>query len=368
LIALLAVWALVNLATLTRYPVAQCDEGYYGSVAATFAAEGRFGTPILGDLDDFRTNYMAIGRLHAGGLALLFRVLGVGLWQIRLFSYLGWLALIGMTYLCARRWYGPVPGVVAAALAGLSPSVMLRARIGRPEVWLSVLLLIQLLLYTELRARPRRSLSFMLGALISLSLATHFNAILFGFPLAVLVAHWFVIRRRDWKMLGLFVLGGLLGGVAVGVAQLLPDWRGALEQYRIYLDVFGIQPGSLSLGEALSTQAGWLYQNFIQLLPFLGVAETLTFIMGLIAALARRTEADVALVFAFLFALAVYTFQVAKAWYHVLPWLALGTLLFAGSIPWWQERAEGWPVRWLNLLRVEWAAAPLALLYLAGSV
>lgn len=161
-------------------------------------------------------------------MAAWLSLVGVGLWEGRLFSFLVAMAVIPFAAVGAANLYNRTTGWMTAGTLFASAVYMVAARI-RHDVGLALALAVSLWLYSEALKRERQWLHFLAGLVMGLGMFSHYHA--GGFGAAMLAGlygpRYFQQARRGrwWPEAGLWLygLGGLAGGAAAAAVQILPD-------------------------------------------------------------------------------------------------------------------------------------------------
>ena len=141
------------------------------------------------------------------------RVFGLSSWSILVPEALEGVATIGLVYLTVRRWFTPAAGLVAGAVAALTPAAVLMFRFNNPDALM--VMLITLAAYATVRAidEDRLRWSLIAGSAVGFAfLAKMLEAFLVlpALGLVVLVAGHGGLRRRALHL--------LVGGAAVLVS------------------------------------------------------------------------------------------------------------------------------------------------------
>jgi hypothetical protein len=223
---------LIRINALSVYPAYNInDEPWVLGWALSYARHGYFFDTIqyYGGADVQR--FMLL-------VAWWMRLVGTGFWQVRLFFFLLIFPLIALTARAAHNQYGAGAGWIAALVAFCSAVMMGGARI-RHDIGLALALAAALCLYSEAVKRHQKRLHFVAGLAMGLGGFAHYHAVLFGVALGIaLYLPGYVERWRQGKRLPeaevwLFALGGLAGGAAVLLLEIVPDWEGFLAVRRL---------------------------------------------------------------------------------------------------------------------------------------
>jgi hypothetical protein len=216
--------------------------------------------------------------------ALWLKVVGVGLWEGRLFAF----GLVMLTTLfgawAARNLYGRAVGWFSAGALFCSAGLMVGARI-RHDIGLALAITLSLWAFSEAAKRQRPALHLLAGMFMGWGMFAHYHASGLGAVLALaLYGPRYVTRLRAkqyWpeKELWLYVLGGLIGAGMVAVVQIFPDFDGFLKSRGPR------NPKNIAqFLKALRGHLGhiWLFSRL----------EFVLIVLGLGAAMWRRRQAD----------------------------------------------------------------------------
>lgn len=352
------VWLPLNLYSLMSYPAPNADDAWFGSVAVQFLQTGTFQSPILGvDVHD-GTSW----RLYSMGLAQAFRLFGIGLLQARLFSVAAALAGAWMLFVFGRTLYGAVEGLVAAALYLFSLWVLAASHTVRPDLWVNAAGAAAFWGFWQVRTSRRPWPAFLLG--LFAAAAVDIYIVVVYSSLAVSAAMIVEFRRRaDRKLLGLYVVGGLLGTLYWFLVRLLPDPGSSVSQWQ-YLTHFYVQPVSadFSLWAYLSSMAAAARVGLIGN-SRLGPLEMTYVLAGSLILLRRRQTPDRLVLFG-LFVQWMGIFLPYKGLNHFLDLIPFFSLASAVGI----VSAAKWLTPRLPRVRPAVLAAGLSLPLMAGYV
>ncbi len=175
----LVIYIVLNLPFLTSYPPADYtgDESWYMNYSIELIKTGRIkGSmfPFAGGLDE--GNVFAPW-LYNGALSAFFVLLGKGLWQGRLLSFLSGLATLYFTYRIGREFYGRTAGLAASAILASSIFFTWSMREIRPEAMFTLVLLTSYYFFYRFLASKNAKDIFLSGFLSALLIEVHPNAI-----------------------------------------------------------------------------------------------------------------------------------------------------------------------------------------------
>ena len=220
----------LRIYSLTTVPnVDLADEPWNLSWSVTYLHTGHVSeigmAGVPGDPTYYTTEYVPRWALLVAGWL---RLVGIGLWQGRLFSLVMTFPLIAITALAARNLYGKAGGWLTAAVMFASGFTVLAFRL-RHDIGLALALALSIWLFSEAIKRDRLGLHFLAGLMIGFGAFAHYYALAFG-PLALValylprfLADWRLGRRVLERGAWLYALGLFLGLGVVGVVQVAPD-------------------------------------------------------------------------------------------------------------------------------------------------
>ncbi|MBK8024185.1 MAG: glycosyltransferase family 39 protein [Chloroflexi bacterium] len=179
-VVLLLVLAL-RVATLGYVPFIDVqDEGWTLSWAQSAAETG---VPVDRLMLGLGSTQIPLPRFYSA-LGIWVNLLGVGLWQARLFSFILVLAIVGFTALAARNWFGRRAAVLTALALLASPTLLTASRI-RHDVGLALSIAIALWLFTVASRRGQRWIHLAAGLAFGTGLFSHYHALLIAPAIAI---------------------------------------------------------------------------------------------------------------------------------------------------------------------------------------
>ncbi len=135
LLGLFAAALVFNAITLLRTPAPFVDDAWFASRAWALIHTGQpFSTLDSGVSEWFPGYWVCIPWLGTWLQSLSVRLFGVGLFSIRLVSFVFGLALLGAIYSIARHLGGVRLGLLAALLTALSREFLYSSHLGRPDI------------------------------------------------------------------------------------------------------------------------------------------------------------------------------------------------------------------------------------------
>jgi 4-amino-4-deoxy-L-arabinose transferase-like glycosyltransferase len=315
----LALGALIILAViavrvygLADYPSIQYnDEPWDLGWAYSYAQTGHLSDWIFLGNEGFEgKTYYWIPRFYAV-YGLWLKLVGVGLWEARLFTF--GLVLITTVFgaLAARNLYGRTTGLLAGGVLFASAGLMVGARI-RHDIGLALAMTVSLWLYSAAvknsitqgvedadknkmkkvsalsafsAVKKPSTLHLLAGMVMGWGMFAHYHATGFAVVLTLgfygprYLARWREGQRWPERGFWLYVLGGLLGALTVAIFQIFPDVDG-FRRYR--------NPRS----PESSAQFFDALRGYINNIARFSRIELTLSAAGLIAALWRRRPAD----------------------------------------------------------------------------
>jgi 4-amino-4-deoxy-L-arabinose transferase-like glycosyltransferase len=158
-------------------------------------------------------------------MSLSVRLFGLSSWSVLVPQALAGVGAVGLLFASVRRWFGPVAGLIAAAVMALTPVAALMFRFNNPDALLTLLLVAGA--YTTTRAIERASTRWLVltGVLVGLGFLTKMLQaflVLPAFAAAYLLGAPATLGRRIRSLLlaGLALLAS--AGWWVAIVELLP--------------------------------------------------------------------------------------------------------------------------------------------------
>jgi 4-amino-4-deoxy-L-arabinose transferase-like glycosyltransferase len=215
---------LLNLGTLGRGPLINCDEPFFSEPAWAMSQghppahamfPGQFGL----DKSD-----VAHGRLFFTSVATSFAIGGRSLLAARLPIFLMSIALLVALYFLVRQLYDDNTALVAVAVLAVSYQFFVHSRIVRPEPMLMVFQLAAIAcLLASARSERQRSLLFAAGLLGGLSADVHLNGAALAAVLVALFLARFGVRELFGPKGAWFALGLTPGAAWWLLVHVVPD-------------------------------------------------------------------------------------------------------------------------------------------------
>ncbi|MCL4263294.1 MAG: glycosyltransferase family 39 protein [Anaerolineae bacterium] len=237
---LLFYWA-ISLHNLAYVPQVDGDEPWLASAAWKLATTGILGSDMFAGfhrMDQRAYGYMPIQPM---AMALMLRLVGLGLFPARLVSVIMGLFTLALTYALGKRLFGARVGLTAVTLLLLWRTTTLTpmlvsgvlfvdvARIARYDIFVPVFGLAALHGYISAHRQGEWWRYMLAGGLAAMStLANVYGAFWLGVLLILLL--W---NREGWRAI-LFLLAGaaiVWSPYALYIWQDIPSWRGQLLVY-----------------------------------------------------------------------------------------------------------------------------------------
>ena len=224
---------LFHLATLTVYPPVFIDESWNANAAWNWLQTGiNFDSMHAGTLDQYGYEWLRWPTLGNAFWRLSFALFGLGLFQLRLVSWIfGSLTLIA-TFFVGRRSYGPVAGALAALLLALSLPYLQASHYARWDIMIAFLVMAAYGFALLGLEDDKWYAHFLAGLLIGISLDIHLNGILFAPALAalylVVYKKQMLVKRGTW----LCALGGSAGIAFFAAIKILPNSAAYFNQFQ----------------------------------------------------------------------------------------------------------------------------------------
>ncbi len=331
----LALW--FSLATIRLYPPIYTDEGWYLNLAWSSAAMGPLYHPSfhLGIHGDPQR----IGApLHLWPIGLWLRLVGLGLWQGRLTMWLFMPLAVAFTYRAARTLFRDSGvGLLAALLTATSTLTLYSAHFIRPEIVLSAVLALALVLHALAEKHQRCREAFALGLLLSLAMTVHTNAFIFCFAFGACYLGrwlWACWRARrftlEGRLLGL-AAGGLVGVAVFAAVYILPDVA-AFRQQMNYYYLLNYDETQATLPEVLLDRALTALNHLRTWFAFSLVEGSAVALAGIAALVAGRRADRSLLALLALSVVGLFLVGGRRAPTYITPFVPLGAMLVAGML------------------------------------
>jgi 4-amino-4-deoxy-L-arabinose transferase-like glycosyltransferase len=153
------------------------------------------------------------------------RIFGVNTWSILVPEALIGVATVGLLFATVKRWYGPAAGLIAGAVAALTPVAVLMFRFNNPDALLVLLMVAGA--YATVRAIENGSTKWLMlaGVFVGFGfLAKMLQALLVVpvYALAYLIAGPPKLGKRLWQLLLAGVAVVVSAGWYVAIVELVP--------------------------------------------------------------------------------------------------------------------------------------------------
>jgi 4-amino-4-deoxy-L-arabinose transferase-like glycosyltransferase len=158
-------------------------------------------------------------------MALSVRVFGLSSWSILVPEALMGVATTGLLYTTVKRWAGPAAGLIAGAVAALTPVAVLMFRFNNPDALLVLLLVAAA--YATVRATEKASAKWLMlaGALVGFGFLTKMLQALLVVPalgLVYLVAAPAPVRKRIGHLLAALAALVVSAGWWIAIVEMVP--------------------------------------------------------------------------------------------------------------------------------------------------
>ncbi|HHT9114540.1 MAG TPA: ArnT family glycosyltransferase [Candidatus Wunengus sp. YC65] len=214
-------WLILNLPFFTIYPAPNGDETQISSISAEYATYGNFGMPTWGDIYGSSKSFLS-WHLYNFGLAIFFKIFGVGFIQARVFSLIGVLVGGWLLFFLGQKLYEPQVGILAAISYIFSLRVFGMGHIARPEMWVNAGSIAALFMCWQLTKSRHPFHAFLAGVLTTLIVDIYMTAVYMCIAISILTFIEFR-KKSDWKILAGFMLGTLSGTLYWFLVRLFPN-------------------------------------------------------------------------------------------------------------------------------------------------
>jgi 4-amino-4-deoxy-L-arabinose transferase-like glycosyltransferase len=215
---------LSHLTFLTTYPQVFIDEPWNANVAWNWLKTGvNFDPMHSGALDQYGYGWVRWPYIGNAFWTISFALLGMGLFQIRLVSWIFACVLLLLVFLVGRRSYGTLSGALAAFLVSISPPFVQASHMARHDIMLAVLIM-GVFLLTQIAFEKEKLWAHVLaGLLIGLSPDVHPNGVFFAVGIGVL--YLFNYRLKIFRQRGAwaFAIGAIIGVGYYVAGHILPS-------------------------------------------------------------------------------------------------------------------------------------------------
>jgi 4-amino-4-deoxy-L-arabinose transferase-like glycosyltransferase len=225
----------IHLINLTKYPPVMLDESWSANCDWNFLTTGKNldkihdGVPSL--IHEGFTTFNFIGRIP---YIASFSVLGLGLFQARLPSFVFSLILLGALFFVGCKSYQTLTGLIATLLLALSAPFVKSAHWARQDIVLAAIVMISYGLALIAFEKEKWWAHFLAGLLLSVSLDVHENAGMFipGLVILYLIKYKTHILRMRGTWFA--AAGGVLGIIIFILVRIIPNPEAyfALNKYR----------------------------------------------------------------------------------------------------------------------------------------
>lgn len=224
---------IAHLRFLTTYPPVFIDEAWNANTAWNWLQTGvNFDSMHAGTLDRHGYEWLRWPSIGNAPWYISFATLGLGLFQLRLVSWIFGALLLIATVSAGWRSYGAITGMLAALLLALSPPFLQGSHYARWDIMIAMVGMAAFALARFALEKNRWYAHLLAAFLIGISLDIHLNGILFAPGLAALYVAVYrqkvLVKSGTW----LAALGGLLGIGFFVATKILPN----PEAYRAQFD------------------------------------------------------------------------------------------------------------------------------------
>ena len=293
LLILTAVYILVCFAYIEKHPLVSWDETFYIEPSCRFLTTGSFSSPssfppALG----FETTNVVYGRIFLFINSIIFYIFGVGLQQMRLLSFISGITVLLLTYLVAIKLFSNRK-IAAGAVLILATShlFMLLSRFVRPEMLVTLFLLLSLYLFLLAEENGSQFLFFLSGLSAALSVDTHLAGVTSIFMLMVLMVKKMTEKPLNYKFLPAAAAGvitGIIWWIVMHIVLNYDIFFFQIQNFWSYVSPPTWELGSIS--NIFLKEFQRYYQFFWVARPHRNVYWLLLFVISLIYLVKNRNE------------------------------------------------------------------------------
>ena len=221
-----------HLATLVKFPIVFVDEPWFSNAAWNWLKTGN-NTDTISAPSQLKVIWPYLGNLP---LRLSFAMLGLGLFQARLTSWLFGGILLLLTLFVGRKCYSLLTGSIAALLLSLSSPFAQASHYARPDIMLAAFIMAAFLLMLNAFEKEQWWSHMAAGLLLGIGQDIHQNAMFFAAGLGILYIYNYrfsILRRRGFW---LFIAGCALGIIYYIAFTVAPHWADFQNYYRFSLE------------------------------------------------------------------------------------------------------------------------------------
>lgn len=211
---LTVIYILVCFFYIEKHPLFSWDETFWMEPSCRFLTERSFSSPSSFPPDlGFETTNVAYGRIFLFINAIIFYLLGIGIWQMRLLSFISGIMVLLLTYLIAIKLFSNKKiAAFSVLILATSHLFMLLSRFVRPEMLVTLFLLLALYLFLRAEEKGSKLLYFLSGLSASLSIDVHLPGVISIFMFALLILNKIIKKELNYKFL-LAATAGVITGL-----------------------------------------------------------------------------------------------------------------------------------------------------------
>lgn len=196
LYTILLLYFIINLVYLTRFPFVHSDESWLSGLSRNISETGDFSSTEA--FFDLKPRYPhAIKVLFHATQIIFIRILGYGLFQVRLLSLLfGMLSLYVFHKLCSRIFDSEKTALAAVLFLAVDIQFLYASHFARQEIILVFVLILALYFFLTRQDKGKISNSVLLGTIIGLSIGIHPNSFILSLPFGFIYIYHILITKR----------------------------------------------------------------------------------------------------------------------------------------------------------------------------
>jgi|GEM_PF-1206908 len=285
-----AVIEISHLVFLTVYPPVFIDEIWNANAAWNWLKTGvNFDSMHTGTLDQFGYEWVRWPIIGNVPYLASFALLGLGLFQARLVSWVFGLILLLATIMVGRRSYSLVTGMLAALLLSLSSPFLQASHYARWDIMLAAVAVVSYGIALIALQENKWWAHLLAGLLVGLSVDIHQNAILYA--LGLVAMYLALYKARVFRQPGtwLAAAGGLLGIAFYVAGHILPSPSAYFSLFSLsFAGPHKVPVQSLNLLDLLASARAELgrYHFFENSLDFVLIGASIAYLA------VRRSQAD----------------------------------------------------------------------------
>jgi 4-amino-4-deoxy-L-arabinose transferase-like glycosyltransferase len=220
----LALFFLVNLTFLTKFPFLHSDESWLAGLSRTILNTGSFSST---------ETFFNLWTRYPHAIKLLFHILQIGaiklfgyrLFSVRLLSLLAATATLGVFYAASKRFFGSVKkSLLATLLLACDVQFIYASHFARQEIFICLFLVLCFFILMKYETKMKNSGVILLGIVTGIAIGFHPNSFLIAcMCFGILLLRYFRNKSVSLKQIGYYL------GITAVFAALFIAWSYRLD-------------------------------------------------------------------------------------------------------------------------------------------